>query len=663
MKDVVAHLIKPKMPYNPNVRKFSLVLSIKSKSAYTWVRQKFSKRLPTVRTLRSWQSNISANCSTQSGFNSQTLSTLEKLAQEKRTEGKELYISLCFDEISIRQHIQWVHSEKKYTGLINYAKRNTDEVPVANFAIFFLVTLAESGRSLILGYFLIKTLNTVEKAELIKRAIKELNNTGCYLMSISFDGLPTNFSACKMLGASFDTQNFHPFILNPDNSNKICIVLDPPHCIKLIRNCIAAKENLRDDNDNPICWSFFESLVSQKSNLISHKMTRSHVEFHSNKMNVRLAAQTLSLSVAKSMEVLLRNGDKSFSNAVGTIIFVKNFNKGFDIFNSKHTDSNNLFKRGLNEKNADKIFEFLDYFCKYIKSIKCGGVDILKSSRHTGFLGFLINTETLRYFYNEFVKTKKIENILFFFFGQDVLESLFGRIRSKLGSNTNPTSEQLMGVTRQLINFNEIKASEIANCRDELNILTVTSSSIKKNINPFECNSNYTRFDDEGEANLINNIQLNFKDSYSIKLRAGTIEKKIKYGIPRCTHEQCANIFRNNSDKIDGIFYENGTAQRPTHSTVRICEIIYKWFLIYNDIFNFDYHQFYKKNLDSIPFDDLYIDVDFSHNLEHKSQFILFIVDEYIRVHCTYNARIMTLQIRSKIIGKSAQKFKHFMGQ
>lgn len=220
---------------------------------------------------------------------------------------------------------------------------------------------------------------------------------------------------CTTLGASFDTADFRAFIIDPANSRRISIVLDPPHCIKLVRNCIAEKHILIDGNNNPVCWSFFENLVSQKSDLISHEMTKSHIDFHSNKMNVRIAAQTLSFSVAKSMEFLFRNGDKSFLNAVGSIIFIKNFNKGFDIFNAKHSDSNNLFKTGLNQTNANEIFKFLDYLSEYIKSIKLNGKSILKSLRHTGFLRFLINAETLRYFNNEFVGIRKIENIFFFF--------------------------------------------------------------------------------------------------------------------------------------------------------------------------------------------------------------------------------------------------------
>lgn len=124
MSDVIAHLIKPKKPYNRNVRKFSLVLSVKSKSAYSWIRNKFSKRLPAIRTLRSWNANSNANCSTEAGINLQTISTLKKMAQEKKIAGKELYVSLCFDEMSIRQHIQWIHHKKKYNGFVNYAKQN-----------------------------------------------------------------------------------------------------------------------------------------------------------------------------------------------------------------------------------------------------------------------------------------------------------------------------------------------------------------------------------------------------------------------------------------------------------------------------------------------------------------------------------------------------------
>lgn len=71
----------------------------------------------------------------------------------------------------------------------------------------------------------------------------------------------------------------------------------------------------------------------------------------------------------------------------------------------------------------------------------------------------------------------------------------------------------------------------------------------------------------------------------------------------------------------------------------------------------------YQKILMAIPFDDLYTHIDFSHNIDHKKQFILLIIDEYIRIHATHTARLITLQIHSKIIGKTAMKLKHISGQ
>lgn len=266
--------------------------------------------MPALRTIQRWHQNSKANF--PPGFCKQTLLTLKKLANVERAQNKELYISMCFDEMAIRRHIQWIHNQKRFSGFITYGERDDDEIPVANNAIFFLVTIVKTGHSLILGYFLIKTLNTSEKAELIKMAINEISETGAILTSIAFDGFKTNFSACQHLGASFDVEKFRPFLIDERTNRRISIVLDPPHMLKLVRNCLAAKGHMTDGEGNDIAWIYFEHLVSKESDLVSHRMTRKHIDFASNKMNVRLAAQTLSYSVARSMEVLKISGDPLF---------------------------------------------------------------------------------------------------------------------------------------------------------------------------------------------------------------------------------------------------------------------------------------------------------------------------------------------------------------
>lgn len=66
------------------------------------------------------------------------------------------------------------------------------------------------------------------------------------------------------------------------------------------------------------------------------------------------------------------------------------------------------------------------------------------------------------------------------------------------------------------------------------------------------------------ERHLITNVELNNADLYTIKVRAGAIEKRIRYSKIICTHEECKNIFINNNDKIEGEFFEtkNSTANK-----------------------------------------------------------------------------------------------------
>lgn len=131
---------------------------------------------------------------------------------------------------------------------------------------FFLVTIVKTGKSLILGYFLIKTLDRFEKSQLIQSAINEIKKTGSFLKSIAFDGLKTNFSACEQLGASFKIENFKPFLTDSVTKRRISIVLDPPHMLKLVRNTLADKEHLTDGDNDDIAWFYFERLLSTRAN-------------------------------------------------------------------------------------------------------------------------------------------------------------------------------------------------------------------------------------------------------------------------------------------------------------------------------------------------------------------------------------------------------------
>lgn len=153
---------------------------------------------------------------------------------------------------------------------------------------------------------------------------------------------------------------------------------------KLFRNTLAAKEVIYDDHDQKIEFRFFKSLYeySKNNNLKTHKLSKKHIDqWDRNKMNVRIAVETFSDSVASSMEFLMNTKHPEFIGAAPTIRFIRIMNKLFDIFNSKHSKSNNVYKRVLSSENKRIIFDFFETTIKYFSSLKIDDVTYMKKKK------------------------------------------------------------------------------------------------------------------------------------------------------------------------------------------------------------------------------------------------------------------------------------------
>lgn len=73
------------------------------------------------------------------------------------------------------------------------------------------------------------------------------------------------------------------------------------------------------------------------------------------------------------------------------------------------------------------------------------------------------------------MNTGLLECVPNFYISQDPLETLFGSVRSLNGNSDNPSVEQFSSALRKLLIHNEIESSDLSNCTDQLNILTVSS--------------------------------------------------------------------------------------------------------------------------------------------------------------------------------------------
>lgn len=208
------------------------------------------------------------------------------------------------------------------------------------------------------------------------------------ICNLTFDGAKENIAMCERLGACLDplSEKFSPQIQNPHDGSVIYLILDPSHMEKLLRNLLGNHEVLFDGENNRIEWKYFVDLVniSARGNLLTHKLTRKHTkEFKRNKMNVRLAVETFSTSVADSFNILRTTGRPQFLNSSPTEKFARTADEMFDVLNSRDTRHSNVFKRPLNSENKQEVFDFIEQTKVYLKGLKMNQIRQRKGVQRT----------------------------------------------------------------------------------------------------------------------------------------------------------------------------------------------------------------------------------------------------------------------------------------
>lgn len=202
--------------------------------------------------------------------------------------------------------------------------------------------------------------------------------------------------------------------------------------------------------------------------MVTHKLTKKHIEFKQNKMNVRLAVETFSESVGDSLTILREQKHPKFIGSQPTSNHVYIMNKLFDIFNSRGSRNQNLYKRALSSENKDEVFAFLDKCKQHLMSLKIRRkkkkVPVYKTINFTPILGFVMGLTNLKLMYAELVESGSMSKLSTYTFSQDHLEMLFAKIRARNGSNNNPTPMQFRGAYRRLLCNLDIKSPESANC-------------------------------------------------------------------------------------------------------------------------------------------------------------------------------------------------------
>jgi len=457
-----------------------LTLHFYSPKAYTYVRKHFNSCLPHPKSISKWYKSINGN----PGFIEEALNSI---SERVKVTNYTLFGTLIFDEMSIRQHIEY--DGARYSGYVDFGNDIIDDsTSIAKDALVFLFVCMNAAWKVPVGYFFINGITADQKSSLITQCICLLHGTGVRVIALTFDGAATNLSTVKQLQCNVSPYSLQTWFPHPITNDKIFIFPDPSHMIKLVRNLFGDLKIIADGSNRLIKWQYIidlHNLQQQEGLHLSNKLRLAHIQYQKQKMKVRLATQLFSTSVAEALTICKEHLHlQQFQDCSATIEFISVFNDLFDIFNSKHMNQFN-FKQPINPLNYIKIMEKLEKCKTYILNLQLqDGMRIVDSVRKTGLVGFLICIDSLKGLYNSVCENQLLKYIPTYKISQDHIELFFGCIRAKGGCNNNPTARQFKAAIKQLLIHSEIKDSGSGNCipLENIAVLHVTSSQTSEQI-------------------------------------------------------------------------------------------------------------------------------------------------------------------------------------
>ena len=453
--------------YTDDIKEFSLTLYYYSPKAYEYVRSIIP--LPNPSLIRKWSSSV--NC--EPGFLDEAFDSL-KVDVEENPERKDC--SLIIDAMSIRKQTLLEPNKERYSGFVNYGPipaNNPDTV--ATEALIFLLVGSRSSWKCPIGYFLTnKTTGTIQ-AKLVRLALQKAADAGLRVWSITADGTSVNLCTFEQLGCIFGTKydSMITKFKHPSRDYYVYVILDACHMLKLARNALGNIQTVYDTDGGSIQWSFFQQLCllqDAEGFTLGNNFSAQHLQFEKHKMNVRLAAQTLSSSVADAIEFLYVSMKlPQFKNSQATVNFIRIIDRAFDILNSRGPMGKG-YKQPLRQQYRatweSMLTDTVDYLLSLV-TITDGQKKLLSThNRKTFVIGFVVAIKSILEMSHEMftLPENPFHYILTYKFSQDHLELLFSCVRAKGGWNNNPNSLQFKYALRKMLFRNAVKASKNSNC-------------------------------------------------------------------------------------------------------------------------------------------------------------------------------------------------------
>ena len=457
--------------YPDEVKELALTLYFYSPRAYKYVRSIIP--LPNQSLIKKWSSSFKC----EPGFIEEAFTSLSDMIS-----GSPVNKDCCLvlDAMSIRKQTLWDAENDRYSGFVDHGGKvqNDESTKLASEALVFLLVGTRTQWKCPIAYFLANKMSAKDQAKLVSTSLEKAAKAGLKVWSVTADGTAVNLRTFELLGCNFDGSydQMTTSIIHPTTGEQVFIILDPCHMLKLARNALAHLGTIVDGDGNKIKWHHIEKLekLQEVEGLnLANKLSSNHLKFQKHKMNVRLAAQTLSSSVANAIEFL----DKSahlpmFCDSQGTVKFIRTIDRLFDMLNSCNPIAKG-FKAPLRPNSKDTWEEIFMSTANYLLSLKIhtpeGTSQLLSTSqRKTFVIGFMACIKSTISMATQMfnLPTNPFKYLLTYKFSQDHVELLFSCIRARGGWNNNPNVLQFKYSIRKMLMRNAITASKSANCVD-----------------------------------------------------------------------------------------------------------------------------------------------------------------------------------------------------
>lgn len=485
---------KTGMIYDEEMKRFAATLYFYSPKAYRFLRHHMA--LPHPKTISSWMQ--SSNCGP--GFN---VDVLDKLGDVRARDTSNVMteIVIVIDEMAIRQQLVWHPSKNTNVGHIDYGCNGVQisaDAPLASNALVCMISGLSGGWKCPIGYiFTNKTDADIQKT-FLDQAFTLLEERNFNVRALICDGNTANVALFdgygvleKGVAGKFSFDDIVSSFPNPANPIKtVYAIYDIVHMMKLwrglIHNSFTKEGSVSMSDGREVSWAFIERLyaLQTKENIrAANKLGRYHIDFANHKMNVKLAVQTVSKSVADSITFCRDSHMEEFEGSEGTTSFLYKLDEAFDILNSR-SPCQKRQKAPLSKGNFKSKSHFLTQFCEEILKMKHTDVRFYKktgnyskipkllveSDRKRAAIGMVVSIKSILCISHDllFRKMDPFKYVLTYRFCQDPLELFFNKIRGRQGCNNNPNVVEFEAAMKSVWHQNLLRSTSTGNCIEQM---------------------------------------------------------------------------------------------------------------------------------------------------------------------------------------------------